>query len=477
VVSMFDRFANGANRLAHAWNAFINTPDNVPATRSFGGFSNSGMNPSRTRLVATGDRSIISSIYTRISIDFAAVSLEHVYLDPNKHYLRDAISGLQNCLTLQANIDQGARAFRQDIAMSLFDKGAIAIVPVDTSDAPLRSGSYDIRTMRVGEIINWYPRFVRVRVYNDNKGMREEITLPKSVVAIVENPLYSVMNEPNGTLQRLLRKLNLLDTIDEASSSGKLDLIIQLPYVVKDQTRKDQAEARARDIENQLKNSKYGVAYTDGTEKITQLNRPVENNMLAQIELLTGMLYSQLGLSPTVFDGTADEKTMLNYYNRTIEPILGAVQESMKGTFLTKTALSQGQSIEYYRDPFKLLTIDDLGNVVDKLSRNEILTGNEIRALIGFKPSSDPNADKLLNKNLPVQAQPAGGAIAAPTQAPVDLGEVPNTPVGARPASPQPLAITAGAPAPTPQSAVMDQTLAALDAKIKTIAAGVGVKR
>lgn len=411
MVSIFDRFAGGANRLAHAWNAFINTPDQVNTRSGNGGFSNSGTNPSRTRLISSNDRSIISSIYNRIGIDTAAVNINHVYLDPNKHYLKDAPSGLNNCLMLKANIDQGARAFRQDMAMTLFDKGVIALVPIDTSDVPLPSGSYDIYTMRVGEVINWYPQFVRVRVYNEQTGRREELTLSKTLVAIVENPLYSVMNEPNSTLQRLLRKLNLLDSIDEASSSGKLDMIIQLPYVVKNDTRREQAEERARDIENQLKGSKYGVAYTDGTEKITQLNRPVENNMLSQVQYLTGLLYSQLGLTEAVFDGTADEKTMLNYYNRTIEPILGAIAESMKATFLTKTARSQGQSIEYYRDPFKLLAISDLAELADKLTRNEILSSNEFRSLIGFKPSSDPQADKLLNKNLPFQSQQAMSAM------------------------------------------------------------------
>lgn len=412
MVSIFDRMVSGVSRLAHAWNAFANTPKNAigPADRpiGYGGFSNFGGRPDRNRLSSINDRSIISSIYTRLGMDVAAVTMSHVYLDANKHYLRDANSGLNNCLTLQANLDQGARAFRQDIAMTLFDKGVIAIVPVDTSDVPLLSGSWDIYTMRVGEITQWYPQHVRVRLYNERTGNKDEVTLPKSVVAIVENPLYAVMNEPNSTLQRLLRKLNLLDTVDEAASSGKLDLIIQLPYTVKNETRKDQAASRARDIEMQLKGSKYGIAYTDGTEKITQLNRPVENNMLAEVQFLTSMLYSQLGLTQAVFDGTADEKTLLNYYNRTIEPVLGAIAEAMKRTFLTKTARTQGQSIEYYRDPFKLLAINDLSDLADKLTRNEILTSNEFRALIGFKPSSDPNADKLLNKNLPIQSQPAG---------------------------------------------------------------------
>lgn len=427
MASIFEHMASGMNRLAHAWNAFINKPNQKGSSQGYGGTYSGGTNPSRNRLTSSTDRSIISSLYTRIGIDMAAISLNHVYLDENHRYLRDTNSGLSNCLTLKANIDQGARAFKQDMAMSLCDKGVIAIVPVDTSDQPLRSGSFDIFSMRVGEVINWYPRHVRLRVYNDITGRKEELTLPKTVVAIVENPLYSVMNEPNSTYQRLIRKLNLLDSVDEATSSGKLDIIIQLPYVVKNEARQQAAENRARDIEAQLKGSKYGVAYTDGTERITQLNRPAENNMLAQIQYLTGLLYSQLGLSETVFDGTADEKTLLNYYNRTIEPILAAIAESMRATFLTKTARSQGQSIEYYRDPFKLLAISDLADLADKLTRNEILSSNEFRSLIGFKPSTDPNANKLLNKNLPVQSQPAS-----------NVGEVPSTPVR------QPLAITAG---------------------------------
>ncbi len=406
--SIFDRISAAADSLAHSWNAFTNAPEKKRQRSGLGFFSSGSPNPSANRLSVTSDRSIITSIYTRIAIDVAAVMINHVYLDENRRYLKDANSGLNNCLNLEANVDQGGRAFRQDIASSLLDKGFIAVVPIDTSDDPLPSGSYDIYTMRVGEIIAWAPLFVRVRLYNDSNGIREELWLAKSTVAIIHNPLYAVMNEPNGTYQRLLRKLNLLDAVDEAASSGKLDIIIQLPYVVRDKMREDQAEARARDIENQLKNSRYGVAYTDGAEKITQLNRPAENNMLAQVQFLTGMLYSQLGLTEAVFDGTADQKTMLNYYNRTIEPILGAIAEELKRTFLTKTARTQGQSIEYYRDPFKLMTLDDMGNVVDKLSRNEILTGNELRALLGYKPSTDPNADKLLNKNLPVQAQPAG---------------------------------------------------------------------
>lgn len=407
MVSIFDRISYAADSLAHSWNAFTNTPKQTRQRSGLGSFMSGGPNPSQSRLSVTGDRSIITSIYTRIAIDVAAVMINHVYVDDNRRYLRGANSGLNNCLKLEANLDQGGRAFRQNIASSLLDKGYIAIVPIDTSDSPLPSGSYDILTMRVGEIVAWAPLYVRVRLYNQATGNREELWLPKHICAIVYNPLYDVMNEPNGTYQRLLRKLNLLDAVDEAASSGKLDIIIQLPYVVRDKMREEQAEQRARDIESQLKTSRYGVAYTDGAEKITQLNRPAENNMLAQVQFLTSMLYSQLGLTEAVFDGTAEEKVMLNYYNRTVEPILGAIAEAMKRTFLTKTARTQGQSIEYYRDPFKLLSLDDMGSIVDKLSRNEILSGNELRALLGYKPSEDANADKLLNKNLPVQAQTA----------------------------------------------------------------------
>lgn len=413
MVSIFDRLAAAADSLRHSWNAFVDTPPQARQRSGLGSFMSGGPNPSQNQMAISNDRTILNSIYTRIAIDVAAVTISHVYLDDNKRYLKEANSGLTNCLNLQANIDQGGRAFRQDMAQSLLDKGTIAIVPVDVSDNPLPSGSYDIYTLRVGEVIAWFPQFVRVRLWNDITGMKEELTLPKSLVAVVYNPLYEVMNKPNGIYQRLIRKLSLIDSVDEAASSGKLDLVIQLPYVVKDQTRKDQAEQRARDIEGQLKGSRYGIAYTDGAEKITQLNRPAENNMLAQVQYLTGMLYSQLGLTQAVFDGTADEKAMTNYYNRTIEPILGAITEGMKRTFLTKTARTQGQSIEYFRDMFKLLTLNDLGGLVDKLSRNEIFTGNEIRALLGYKPSSDPNADKLLNKNLPVQSQSAMSALAS----------------------------------------------------------------
>ena len=390
-------------QLRHAWNTFIDNTDNK-RTDSYGGSygGSYGLRPDRVRLTRTNERSIISSLTTRIGIDFAAISIRHVRLDDNERYLETIQSGLNQCLTVEANIDQGGRAFKQDLAMSLLDKGAIAVVPVDTSVSPLGNGSVDIRTLRIAEVISWFPQHVRVSVYNDKTGEREELMLPKRSVAIVESPLYAVMNEPNSTLQRLIKKLNYLDVIDEATSSGKLDLIIQLPYVIKNETRKQQAASRAQDIENQLKGSKYGIAYTDGAEKITQLNRPAENNMLAQVEYLTNMLYSQLGVTESVFDGTADEAAMLNYYNRTIEPILGAVAEALDRSFITKTARSQGHSIAYFKDPFKLVAVSALAEIADKFTRNEILTSNEVRGIIGFKPAKDPKAEELRNKNLPM---------------------------------------------------------------------------
>lgn len=358
-------------------------------------------------MTITSSKTIVSSIYNRLGIDVAAIAIQHVRLDDDGRYKETIKSGLQNCLTLEANLDQAARAFRQDMAMTLFDKGTIAVVPVDTTLDPKVSGAFDIKTLRVGEIVQWFPKHVKVNLYNENKGRREEVVLPKQIVAIIENPLYSVMNETNSTLQRLIRKLSLLDQLDEQVSSGKLDLIIQLPYVIKSEARRNQAEVRRKDIEMQLKDSKYGIAYTDGTEKITQLNRPVENTMLKQVEYLTTMLYGQLGLTEDVFNGTASEAVMLNYHNRTIEPILSAITEGMKRTFLTKTARSQGQSIEFYRDPFKLVTISDMAEIADKFTRNEIASTNEIRSAIGWKPAQDPKADELRNKNMPAAAEPA----------------------------------------------------------------------
>ncbi len=389
------------DRLAHAWNAFSGQQQAEDNSMGFSTISYGDRAPNRAPMRFSNERSIISSIYSRVSIDCAQIAIRHVRLDDEDRYIEDIDSGLNNCLTLEANIDQAARAFRQDVVMTLFDTGVVALVPIDTSINPRATGSYDILTMRVGTIVGWYPLHVRVSVYNQARAKREEVILPKSAVAIVENPLYSVMNEPNSTLQRLIRKLNMLDSVDEATSSGKLDLIIQLPYVIKSEARRQQAEQRRTDIEFQLKGSQYGIAYTDGTEKITQLNRPAENNLLKQIEYLTAQLYSQLGLTVEVMNGTADEKAMLNYINRTVEPILAAITEAMARTFLTKTARTQKQAIQYFRDPFKLVPINDIAEIADKFTRNEILSSNEIRSIVGMKPSKDPQADKLRNSNMP----------------------------------------------------------------------------
>lgn len=391
------------NRLKHAWNAFagMETSEYINSTYSAGPVTFSEIRPDRIRSRYSNERTIISSIYTRLGIDCAAPDIVHVRLDDQKRYLEDIDSGLNNCLTVEANIDQAARAFRQDIAMSLFEKGVIAIVPVDTTINPNISSGFDIKTMRIGYITAWYPKQVQVSLWNENLGIRQEIRLDKSYVAIVENPLYSVMNEHNSTLQRLIRKLALLDSMDEQTGSGKLDMIIQLPYVVRSDTRREDANRRRKEIEEQLRGSKYGIAYTDGTEKITQLNRPVENTLLKQIEWLTEKLYAELGLTPEVMNGTADEATMKNYYNRTIEPVVTAIVEAMRRSFLTKTARSQKQSIMAFRDPFKMVPITDIAEIADKLSRNEIVTSNEMRQYIGIKPSSDPKADMLVNSNMP----------------------------------------------------------------------------
>ena len=347
-------------------------------------------------------------MYNRIALDVAALNVQHIRLDENGRFLSVIQDGLNTCLTVEANIDQTARAFIQDIVVSMLDEGCVAIVPVDTTYDPSVTGSYDIQTMRVGKILDWYPQHVRVRLYNERTGTKENILVPKSTVAIIENPLYAVVNEPNSTMQRLIRKLNLLDVIDEQSGSGKLDLIIQLPYVIKTEARRQQAENRRKDIEAQLSGTKYGIAYADGTERITQLNRSVNNNLMSQIEYLTSMLYSQLGITQSILDGTADEKTMLNYNNRTIEPIISAIVDEMKRKFLTKTARSQSQSISFFRDPFKLVPVNDIAEIADKFTRNEIMTSNEIRQVIGMKPSDDPRADELRNKNLsaPSESEP-----------------------------------------------------------------------
>lgn len=394
------------SRVKRLWNAFTNRDPTTNYSYSSMGSSYS-YRPDRPRFTRGNERSIITSIYNRIALDVAAIDIRHARLDNSGRYKEDINSGLNNCLTLDANIDQTGRAFIQDIVMSMCDEGSVAIVPVDTTDDPTMTNSYDIESMRTGRITQWMPRHVKVEVYNDRTGRKEDLILPKERVSIIENPFYAVMNEPSSTLQRLKRKLNLLDVVDEQASSGKLDLIIQLPYVIKSQARRDQAESRRKDIENQLSGSRYGIAYTDGTERITQLNRPVENNLLKQIEYLTSLLYSQLSINQSIMDGTADEKTMLNYNNRTIEPIVSAIVDEMKRKFLTKTARTQGQSILYFQDPFKLVPVADIAEIADKLTRNEIATSNEIRQTIGWKPSSDPNADVLRNKNL---SEPAGAA-------------------------------------------------------------------
>ena len=386
------------SRLKHAWNAFTGNRDPTPPQGASYSYR-----PDRPRLSRGKERSILTSISNRIALDVAAVIIKHCRLDKNDRYIEDVKSGLNDCLNLEANIDQTGRAFKQDIVMSMFDEGTVAIVPIDTTFNPKVTGSYDILSMRTGKVLEWYPKHVKVKVYNERTGEKEDIIVPKRTVAVIENPLFAVMNEPNSTMQRLIRKLNLLDIIDEQSGSGKLDLIIQLPYVIKTEARRQQAEDRRKLIEDQLAGSKYGIAYTDGTERITQLNRPVENNLMKQIEYLTSMLYSQLGITQSVMDGTADEKTMLNYNNRTIEPIVSAIVDEMKRKFLTKTARTQNQSISFFRDPFKLVPINDIAEIADKFTRNEIMTSNEIRQIIGMKPSSDPKADQLVNSNI---AQP-----------------------------------------------------------------------
>lgn len=385
------------SRIKHAWNAFLNRdPTDYYRDSGFG----STYRPDRPRLSRGNEQSIVTSVYNRIALDAAAINVQHVRLDENNRFLHVIDSGLNGCLTVETNVDQTGRAFLQDVVMSMLDEGSVAIIPVDTTFNPEVTGSYDINSMRTGKIMEWYPNYIKVRVYNEKTGLKEDIRLPKNMVAIIENPLYAVINEPNSTMKRLVRKLNLLDVVDEQSSSGKLDLIIQLPYVIKTEVRRQQAENRRKDIEEQLAGSKYGIAYTDGTERITQLNRAVENNLMKQIEYLTSMLYSQLGITQSILDGTADEKTMLNYFNRTIEPILSAVVDEMKRKFLTKTARSQLQSISFFRDPFKLVPVTDISEIADKFTRNEIMSSNEIRQIIGMKPSDDPKADELRNKNL-----------------------------------------------------------------------------
>ena len=387
-----------SSRLKHAWNAFINNRDPTASFRDIGG--GYSYRPDRPRLTRGNERSIVTSVYNRIALDVAAIDIQHCKLDENGRLLEEMDSKLNQCLTLEANLDQTSRAFIQDAVMSMLDEGCVAIVPVETTLDPKVTQSYDILSMRTAKILEWFPKHVRVRLYNERTGQKEDIMLPKSMVAIVENPLFAVINEPNSTMQRLIRKLSLLDVTDEQTASGKLDLIIQLPYIIKTDARRQQAEQRRKDIEMQLAGSKYGIAYTDGTEKITQLNRSLENNLMKQVEYLTNLLFSQLGITQSILDGTADEKTMLNYYTRTIEPIVSAIVDEMKRKFLSKTARSQKQSIMFFRDPFKLVPVNDIAEIADKFTRNEIMSSNEFRQIVGLRPSSDPKADKLINSNL-----------------------------------------------------------------------------
>lgn len=411
-----------SSRLKRAWNAFTNNRDPTNDQSNLQ-YQSVGMGyvyrPDRSRFTRGNERTIVTSVYNRMAMDVAAVTIKHCKVDENGRYIKDMKSGLNECLSVEANIDQTGRSFIQDVVMSMFDEGAVAIVPVDTSYDPTKSTSYDILSMRTGKILEWYPAHVKVQVYNDRTGKKEDIVLPKKSVAIIENPLFAVINEPNSTMQRLIRKLNMLDAVDERSSSGKLDLIIQLPYVIKSEARLQQAEKRRKDIEDQLGGPR-GIAYTDGTEKIIQLNRPIENDFLRQIEYLTKQLYSQLGMTPSVLDGTADERAMLNYNNRTIEPIVAAIVDAMKRSFLSKTARTQGQTIMAFRDPFKLVPVTDIASIADTFTRNEILSSNEVRQIIGMKPSDDPKADQLINSNMPQ----SGGMnpTASPDQQSADTG-------------------------------------------------------
>lgn len=385
------------DRFQSAWNAFLNLEPNTRYHDPGPGYS---YRPDRPRMSRGNERSIVTSIYNRIALDVAAVKIQHCQTDEEGRFTEVIDSGLNNCLNLEANIDQTGRAFIQDVVMSMMDEGCVAIVPIDTSTNPKLTDSYEIGTLRVGKIVQWYPQHVRVKVYNDRKGLKEEIVLPKRLVGIIENPLFAVMNEPNSTMQRLIRKLNLLDVVDEQTSSGKLDIIIQLPYSIRGDMHRERAENRRKDIEMQLTGSKYGIAYADATEKITQLNRPIENNLLKQVEYLTSMLYGQLGITQTIMDGSADERTMLNYYDRTVKPIVEAIVDELKRKFLTKTARTQGKTIMFFRDAFKLVPVNELAEVADKMTRNEIMTSNEMRQIIGMKPSKDPKADQLRNSNL-----------------------------------------------------------------------------
>ena len=384
--------------IKHAWGLFTNTNNKNPTVKPEG--SSYTISPTRPRFTRGNERTIVTSVYNRIAIDASTMDVMHVRLDDEGRFKEPIKSNLNNCLTVEANIDQTSRAFMLDVVISLLDEGCVAVVPVKTTLNPNNTESYDIEELRTGRIMEWFPKHVLVRLYNDETGMYQDITLPKSQVAIIENPLYTIMNEPNSTMQRLIHKLSLLDIIDEESSSGKMDLIIQLPYIIKNDTKRSQAEERRKQIEDQLRGSRYGVAYIDGTEKVTQLNRSVENNILKQVEYLTNLLYSQLGLTQTIMDGTADENAMNNYYNRTVEPVVSAIVDEFHRKFLTKTARTQGQAIMFFRDPFKLMSVTAIADTADKFTRNELLSSNEFRQIIGRKPSTDPKADMLLNKNI-----------------------------------------------------------------------------
>ena len=390
--------ADPLNVIKHAWGLFINTNNKNPTVKPEG--SSYTISPTRPRFTRGNERTIVTSVYNRIAIDASTIDVMHVRLDDEGRFKEPIKSNLNNCLTVEANIDQSSRAFMLDVVISLLDEGCVAVVPVKTTLNPNNTESYDIDELRTGRIMEWFPKHVLVRLYNDETGMYQDVTLPKSQVAIIENPLYTIMNEPNSTMQRLIHKLSLLDIIDEESSSGKMDLIIQLPYIIKNDTKRSQAEERRKQIEDQLRGSRYGVAYIDGTEKVTQLNRSVENNILKQVEYLTNLLYSQLGLTQTIMDGTADENAMNNYYNRTVEPVVSAIVDEFHRKFLTKTARTQGQAIMFFRDPFKLMSVTAIADTADKFTRNELLSSNEFRQIIGRKPSTDPKADMLLNKNI-----------------------------------------------------------------------------
>ncbi len=408
-------------RLKHAWNAFLYREKEPVQAWDYG--ASYSFNPNRMWIRTAGDKTIVGSVYNRMANDVADTYIRHVRLDENDRFLEEIKSSLNECLKVEANIDQEPRAFLLDYAQTLFDKGVVAIVPVETTKNPDLSEAYDVKQLRVAEIVDWYPQHVRVRAYNQTKGIHEELVVSKRWTPIVENPFYSIMNERNSTLQRLLRKLSLLDAVDEQSSSNRLDIIIQLPYVIKSEARRAEAEKRRKDIELQLKGSQYGIAYTDGTEKITQLNRPTENNLLKQVEYLTNMLYGQLGLTPEILNGTADEKAMLNYMNRTIAPLVQALTEAMKAKFLSKTARSQGQSIQASRDPFKFVPLASIAEIADKFTRNEILSANEIRTIIGFRPSKDPKADELRNSNMPQQEQEPGSPASTEPESPTEETE------------------------------------------------------